>query len=181
MDESYQKYTAFLFKERRNQMFQCGEIVMYRFTVSQIKEIVHEKNHDFYLLHSLDQEYTIFKVPCENEFGHIQPLPSKKELEESLLQIPNLICYEIPRNPGSHYYQEIINTNQLSTWLTLLKTIYCNRLRAVQNHKRINQKQKQYYDFILSKLSAIYAAVLGKTAGQCETLILDAFNQYAVN
>ena len=130
-------------------MFRSGDIVLYRLDVSQIKQIKQEKDRTFYLLYSLGSEYCEFKVPCDNAGGHLQSLPSKQTLEHYLDEMADLVCFEIPRNPGFQYYQNILNSVDLRDWCALLKTLYRNRCNALENGKRFNQKQSQYYEYVL--------------------------------
>lgn len=161
-------------------MFRSGDIVLYRLDVSQIKQIKQEKDRTFYLLYSLGSEYCEFKVPCDNAGGHLQSLPSKQTLEYYLDEMADLVCFEIPRNPGFQYYQNILNSVNLRDWCALLKTLYRNRCNALEHGKRFNQKQSQYYEYVLEKLATIYSFVRHQTIDSCKALLEQTLEQIYV-
>lgn len=155
-------------------MFQVGEIVLYRLLLAQVIEIKEGSDCHLYLLTSLESENCQYEVPAKNLLGHLQPLPSPQETHAMLASLNTLPFTTIARNAVDRCCKSFLESYSLTQWLSLLKTLFADKLSAELAGRRFSESEKRYYAIVLERITVIFSAALHQERARCEQLILDA-------
>lgn len=155
-------------------MFQIGEIVLYRLILARVDEIRKENGSVRYLLSSLESSDCCYEVPIENRLGHLRALPKEEEIRTLFQQLPADPGVPITRNAVDRCCRAVLDTYELSAWLSLLKTLFIDKTTAEMAGRKFVESEKRYYGIVLNRLTTIFAAAKKQSPADSEQVLLAA-------
>ncbi len=119
-------------------MFSKGEYVVYKKEVCMIKDIKNLK----YILSPVDDRSLTITVPIDTK---MRKIISKDESIKLINSIPNIDTININDKLIENEYKKLINSGNLEDLIKVIKTTYLRNEKRVSNHKKIGEKDDNYF------------------------------------
>ena len=121
-------------------MFNINDYVVYKRNVCKVKEI---KDNLYYVLVPIDDESLLITVPKDNI--NIRGIISKEDCEKLINLIPNIEVIKTNDKLIENEYKNLLNSGKLEDLVKIIKTTYLRNLDRVSNHKKIGEKDDNYF------------------------------------
>ena len=121
-------------------MFKINDYVVYKRNVCKIKEI---KDNTYYVLVPIDDESLVITIPINNP--NIRNIISKEECEKLIDSIPNIEVIKVNDKLIENEYKNLLNSGKLEDLVKIIKTTYLRNLDRLSNHKKIGEKDDNYF------------------------------------
>lgn len=144
-------------------MYKANDYIIYKKTVCKIKEIKKKclNETDYYFLIPIDDASLTIEVPTDNRMGYLRDILSKKQADDLIHNIPNIKPLE---NLCDKYiektYKELLYTATPEDLIKIIKTTYLRNADRKKNHKKISEKDNNYFNqaekYLYNELSIVY-------------------------
>lgn len=146
-------------------MNKIGEYIVNRKQVCKIEDIITYKDKPFYLLAPIGDSSLKIKVPVDSTL--LRELITKEELEELLLEIPNIAALEDTDKMIENKYKELMKRGTHADLVKVIKTTYMRNKKREKNNKKISEKDSNYYNqaekYFYNELSVVLGLSFEKT------------------
>ena len=124
-------------------MFKIGDFVVYKRDVCKIKETKKINNLDYYILTPIDDETLKITVPQSTNL--IRNLISEEESKKIINWIPNIDIIKIDDRLIENEYKKLLNSGNLEDLIKIIKTTYLRNQNRISSHKKIGEKDDNYF------------------------------------
>lgn len=121
-------------------MFKEGDFVVYKRDVCKIKKI---KEDNYYVLVPIDDESLVITIPKNNL--NVRGIISKDESEELINSIPKIEIINVNDKMLENEYKNLLNSGKLEDLIKIIKTTYLRNENRISNHKKIGEKDDNYF------------------------------------
>ncbi|MBQ9071618.1 MAG: hypothetical protein IJY25_00465 [Bacilli bacterium] len=121
-------------------MFKINDYVVYKRNVCRIKEI---KDNIYYVLVPIDDESLIITISKDNP--NIRNIINKEECEKLINSIPSIEVIKENDKLIENEYKNLLNSGKLEDLVKIIKTTYLRNLDRISNHKKIGEKDDNYF------------------------------------
>lgn len=150
-------------------MFEKGSTVIYKTDVCKIKDIRKNSftNLDCYILEPLFDSSLTISVPVDNKNGYLRNLLTKSEVQELILEIPNIKIIQTDIKNLENEYRNLLLTGKHSDLIKIIKTTYLRNKERLENKRNIGEKDKEYFNkaekYLYNELSVILNLTFDET------------------
>lgn len=127
-------------------MFKVGDYVVYKRNVCKIKELKQINNKEYYVLEPVDDKTLLITIPTSIDSNLIRSVISKEESENLISEIPYIDIIESNNKLLENEYKELLNTGRLEDLIKIIKTTYLRNNNRLNNHKKISEKDDNYFN-----------------------------------
>ncbi len=120
--------------------------IVYKRNVCKIKEIKNINGEDYYVLTPIDDESLIITVPKNSSSNLIREIISKEETEKLIDSIPSINIIDTNEKILENEYKTLLNSGKLSDLIKIIKTTYLRNFNRINNHKKISEKDDNYFN-----------------------------------
>ncbi len=154
-------------------MRKIGEYVVYRKEVCKVLEIKKQfrEGMDYYRLVPIDDETLHIDISTDN--AYIRDLISKKEVERIINEMPNIGVIECEDKQLENEYKNLLNTNELENYVSIIKTTYLRNKEREANKKKISDKDNHYFELAEKYLYNEFSIVLNKTYEETKAYVIE--------
>lgn len=132
-------------------MYKIGDYVVYKRDVCIIKDIV----ENYYVLNLIDDNTLTIKVLFKSDL--LRNIITKEESENLIKSIPNIEIININNKLIENEYKRLLSTGNLEDLVKIIKTTYLRNENRIINHKKIGEKDDNYFKkaerFLYNELS----------------------------
>lgn len=132
-------------------MYKIGDYVVYKRDVCIIKDIV----ENYYVLNLIDDNTLTIKVLFKSNL--LRNIITKEESENLIKSIPNIEIININDKLLENEYKRLLSTGNLEDLVKIIKTTYLRNENRIINHKKIGEKDDNYFKkaerFLYNELS----------------------------
>lgn len=121
-------------------MYNINDYVVYKRNVCKIKEI---RDDVYYVLVPIDDDSLVITVPKNNP--SIRSIISKEESEKLINSIPQIEIIKVNDKLLENEYKNLLNSGKLEDLVKIIKTTYLRNLDRLSNHKKIGEKDDNYF------------------------------------
>lgn len=122
-------------------MFKVNDYVVYKRNVIKIKDII---NKNMYVLSPIDDNSLVIKIPITD--NNLRSIITKKECDELIKSIPNIDVITSDDKFLENEYKKLLNTGKLEDLVKIIKTTYLRNNKRIENHKKIGEKDENYFE-----------------------------------
>lgn len=160
-------------------MFKIGEYVVYRRDVCKIREIRehHIHNDRYYILEPMVDSSLTIEVPTDNRCGFLRPLIDRQQVEQIINEIPNIPLIECNDRMIENIYKTLLNSGKHEDYIKIIKTTYLRNKEREANHKRIGDKDYQYFQKAENYLYNEFSIVLQLSVEETKKYVLAKVKQ----
>lgn len=123
-------------------MFQEGQFVVYKRDVCKIREKKNINNIFYYVLNPIDDNSLTITVPHSKL---IRTIISKEESDKLISSISNIDIVKIHDKLIENEYKNLLNSGNLEDLVKIIKTTYLRNKARLDNHKKIGEKDDNYF------------------------------------
>lgn len=154
-------------------MFKKNQYIVYKREVCKIIEIKEKylKNIDYYVLSPINDSTLKIQVPVSNP--SIKPLITKEELEKLINEIPNIEIIKVDDKLLETEYKKHMKTETHEDLIKIIKTTYLRNKERIDNHKKIGDKDNNYFNLAEKYLYTEISIVLNKTFEETKKYIIE--------
>ena len=130
-------------------MYKKDDYVVYKRDVCKIREIKNNKlnGNDYYILVPIDDASLIIDVPTDNKMGYLRDIITKDRANELINNIPNINPIgNIEDKYLERKYKELLYNGTLEDLIRIIKTTYLRNDDRSKNHKKISEKDINYFN-----------------------------------
>lgn len=120
-------------------MYKKGDYVVYKKDVCKIKEI----DDDKYVLSPIDDDTLKITLPISNNL--LRNLINKKDCEKLIKSIPNIDIIKVPDKSLENEYKKLLSSGNLEDLVKIIKTTYLRNENRLSTHKKIGEKDDNYF------------------------------------
>lgn|SRR5574344_1511595 len=165
-------------------MYKINDYVIYKRDVCIVKDIKHDDKmkYDYYVLAPIEDKSLLIDVPTDNKLGNIRSIISSKEANELINKIPQIEpLAKIPEKMYENAYKKLLTNNDLSDLVIIIKTTYLRNENRVEEHKKVSEKDKNYFELAEKLLYDELAIALNKSYDEIKTYIINSFKDNQEN
>lgn len=151
-------------------MYKIGDYIVYKRNVCKIKNI----DKCTYSLEPLDDNSLTIKVNNSNLFRNVI---SKIEGEKLINSIPNIDAILVNEKNIEEEYKKLLNTGSLEDLIKIIKTTYLRNYNRVSAHKKIGEKDDNYFKKAEKLLYNELSIGLGMTYEETKSYIIKRVEQ----
>ena len=126
-------------------MFSVGDYVVYKRNVCKIKEIKRSCEKFYYVLSPIDDESLIIKVPKTDDNLLMRNIITKEDSEKLINSIPSIDIIKSNDKLLENEYKNLLSSGKLEDLIKIIKTTYLRNADRVANHKKIGEKDDNYF------------------------------------
>lgn len=152
-------------------MYKIGDYVVYKKDVCIIKEI----DDNYYVLNPVDDKSLTIKVFCTSNL--IRDIITKEESEKLINSIPNIEVINVSDKLLENEYKRLLTTGSLEDLVKIIKTTYLRNENRINNHKKIGEKDDNYFKKSEKLLYNELAISLGKTYEETKNYIKEKVDE----
>lgn len=146
-------------------MYKIGDYVVYKKDVCIIKDIV----NNYYVLNPIDDNSLTIKVLCTSNL--LRNIITKEESEKLINSIPYIEIININDKLIENEYKRLLATGNLEDLVKIIKTTYLRNENRINNHKKIGEKDDNYFKKSEKLLYNELSISLGKTYDETKAYI----------
>lgn len=154
-------------------MFDIGEYVVYKRNVCNIKDIKEVKDKKCYVLEPIDDKSLTISVLLENASKVLRNIISKEESEKLIESIPSIETIKINDKLIENEYKNLLNTGKLDDLIKIIKTTYLRNYDRISSHKKISEKDDNYFNKAENLLYNELSISLGKSYEDTKKYVID--------
>ena len=154
-------------------MFKIQEYVVYKRNVCIIKEIKELNNQKYYVLSPIDDKSLTISVLLDKVDNLLRKIISKEECEKLIMSIPNIEIIKVDDKLLENEYKNLLSTGKLEDLIRIIKTTYLRNKERVDNHKKIGEKDENYFNKVESLLYNELSICLGMNYSDTKKYIVD--------
>ena len=124
-------------------MFKVEDYVVYKRNVCKIVDIKDLKNIPYYVLNPIDDKTLTITVPQTNNL--IREIIKKEESLKLINSIPNIGIIDVNDKLIENEYKNLLNSGKLEDLVKIIKTTYLRNEDRLSNHKKIGEKDDNYF------------------------------------
>lgn len=147
------------------------EYIVYKRNVCKIKEIKNINGEDYYVLTPIDDESLIITIPKNSSLNLIREIISKEETEKLIDSIPSINIIETKEKVLENEYKTLLHSGNLSDLIKIIKTTYLRNSNRINNHKKISEKDENYFNKAESLLYNELSISLGLSVDETKEYI----------
>jgi len=121
-------------------VFKINDYVVYKRNVCKINNITDD---NYYILNPIDDKSLVIKVPVNNNC--IREIISKEDSEKLIDLIPQIEVIKINDKLIENEYKKLLNSGNLEDLIKIIKTTYLRNEERISNHKKIGEKDENYF------------------------------------
>lgn len=156
------------------------EYVVYKRNVCKIKEIKNIYNEQYYVLVPIDDNTLKISVP-KNRSNLFRNVISALESEELIKKIASIEIINVPDKQLEIEYNRLLNTGRLEDLVKIIKTTYLRNEDRVLNHKKIGEKDDNYFKMAERLLYNELSISLNKTVDEVKQYIFECLKKYNID
>jgi len=126
-------------------MYKVGDFVVYKRDVCKVKEIKQINDEQYYVLVPIDDDSLTINVPLDNSPKLIRVIISKKESEDLIRSIPSIPIISANDKLIENEYKKLLSSGDLKDLVKIIKTTYLRNEDRLSNHKKIGEKDDNYF------------------------------------
>jgi len=153
-------------------MFKVGEYVVYKRNVCIVKEIKDIINNKYYVLKPIDDKSLTISVLVNNKISALRKIISKEDCEKSIKSIPNIEIIKTNDKLIENEYKKLINTGKHEDLIKIIKTTYTRNNERISNHKKIGEKDENYFNRAENLLYNELSISLGKNYDDTKAYVI---------
>ena len=130
-------------------MYKINDYLVYKKDVCRLIDIRKNKltDKECYVLIPLREESLKIEVPIEYEKNTIRSVMSKEEANLLIKKIPSIEpIKDIDDKMIEKIYKELLNNGNREDLVKIIKTTYLRNDSRIKNHKKVNDKDKNYFE-----------------------------------
>lgn len=127
-------------------MFNTEDYVVYKKNVCKIKELKQIKDKEYYVLEPIDDKSLLITIPTNLNSNLIRNIISKEEAENLINEIPHIGIIESNNKQLESEYKDLLNSGKLEDLVKIIKTTYLRNNYRLNNHKKISEKDDNYFN-----------------------------------
>ena len=120
-------------------MYKVGDYVVYKKDVCKIKNV----NSENYILTPIDDETLTITLPISNKL--LRDLIDKDSCIELIRSIPNIEVIKVSDKLIENEYKKLLNSGNLEDLVKIIKTTYLRNKNRLSSHKKIGEKDDNYF------------------------------------
>ena len=124
-------------------MYKIGDFVVYKRDVCKIVNIKNEKGINYYILVPIDDDTLKITVDVNNNF--IRSIKTKEESESLIKDILNIDVINTDDKNLENEYKKLLSSGSLEDLVKIIKTTYLRNKERMDNHKKIGEKDDNYF------------------------------------
>ena len=148
------------------------EYVVYKRNVCKIKGIKNDSSDKYYELVPIDDNTLKISVP-KNRSDLFRNVISSTDSEKLIRNIPSIKIIDVPDRQLEIEYNRLLNTGKLEDLVKIIKTTYLRNEDRVLNHKKIGEKDDNYFKKAERLLYNELSISLNKTVDEVKQYICD--------
>lgn len=153
-------------------MFKVKEYVVYKRNVCIIKEIKEISDNKYYVLEPIDDKSLTISVLANNKGSTLRKIISKEACANLIKSIPNIEIIKINDKLIENEYKKLLNTEKHEDLIKIIKTTYTRNNERISNHKKIGEKDENYFNRAETLLYNELPVSLGKTYDDTKTYVI---------
>lgn len=127
-------------------MYNTNDYVVYKRNVCKVKELKQIKDKEYYVLEPIDDKSLSITVPTNLNSNLIRNIISKEEAERLVNEIPHIKIIESNNKLLENEYKELLSSGKLEDLVKIIKTTYLRNNYRLSNHKKISEKDDDYFN-----------------------------------
>lgn len=127
-------------------MYKIGNAVVYKRNVCNIENIKEINEKNYYVLEPVNDKSLKITIPVENSDEVIRNVISKHDAEELINSITNIDIIKTNDKLLENEYKELLKTGRLEDLIKIIKTTYLRNENRIENHKKISEKDDNYFN-----------------------------------
>jgi len=153
-------------------MFKVGEYVVYKRNVSKIKDIKEIGDNKYYVLEPIEDKTLTINVLYNKDNVLFRRIISSEESEKLIKSIPNIKLIQINDKTIENEYKKLLNSGKLEDLIRIIKTTYTRNFERISNHKKIGERDENYFIKAESLLYNELSISLGKSYEETKNMLL---------
>lgn len=158
-------------------MFNIGEYVVYKRNVCIIKEIKEVNNKKYYVFSPIDDKSLTISVVFDNANSLLRNIISKEESEKLIESIPRIEVIKVNDKLIESEYKKLLSTGNLEDLVKIIKTTYTRNKERINNHKKIGEKDENYFNKAETLFYNELSLSLGKSYIDTKNYIIEKVNE----
>ena len=154
-------------------MYKVGDYIVYLKEVSKIKEIKENfiKNVNYYVLEPVSDSSLKLIIPVSS--NSIRNLITIDKVNELIKEIPFIDTIDIDNKNIEFEYKKLLNTGTPENLIKIIKTTYLRNQDRLNNKKKINDKDRNYFELAEKYLYTEISIVLNKSFEDTKNYIIN--------
>ena len=154
-------------------MLKVGEYVVYKRNVCKIKHIKEINTKKYYVLEPIDDKSLTISVLYDENSTLLRKIISKEECEKLINSIPAIDIIDSNDKSIENEYKKLFSTGLLEDLIKIIKTTYVRNNDRISNHKKISEKDDNYFNKAEQLLYNELSICLNKTYEETKNYIID--------
>ena len=151
-------------------MFKVGDYVVYKRNVCTIKEL---KEGKYYVLSPIDDKSLTISILIDKANLVLRKTITKEECEKLIDSIPNIDIIKVNDKLMENEYKSLFNTGKLEDLIKIIKTAYLRNYDRILNHKKISEKDDNYFNKAETLLYNELSISLGKSYEETKKYVIE--------
>ena len=154
-------------------MYKVGDYIVYLKEVSKIKEIKENfiKDVNYYVLEPVSDSSLKLNIPVSS--NSIRNLITIDKVNELIKEIPFIDTIDIDDKNIEFEYKKLLNTGTPENLIKIIKTTYLRNQDRLNNKKKINDKDRNYFELAEKYLYTEISIVLNKSFEDTKNYIIN--------
>lgn len=124
-------------------MYKVGDYVVYKRDVCRIVELKDINNQSCYVLNPIDDE--TLKITTNISNSQIRNLINKEACEKLIELIPSIDIIKSDDKNLENEYKKLLLSGDLKDLIKIIKTTYLRNQNRLSSHKKIGEKDDNYF------------------------------------
>ena len=125
------------------------------------------------MLSPIDDKSLTISVLLDKVDNLLRKIISKEECEKLIMSIPNIEIIKVDDKLLENEYKNLLSTGKLEDLIRIIKTTYLRNKERVDNHKKIGEKDENYFNKAESLLYNELSICLGMNYSDTKKYIVD--------
>lgn len=159
-------------------IYKIGDYLVYKKDVCKVVEIKEHGYNDlnYYILRPVYDKSLKIQIPTNIKEDYVRDLITREEIDIIIDKIPDIKVINVSDKLLESEYKRLINSNDFSNLIKIIKTTYLRNQERINNKKKISDKDKHYFDMAEKYLYGEFSIVLGMTIDETREYIINKLN-----
>ena len=154
-------------------MFKVGDYVVYKRNVCKIEETKEVNNKKYYVLIPIDDKTLSISILLDKADLLLRKPITKDESEKLIESIPNIDTIKVNHKLMENECKLLFNTGKLEDLIKIIKTSYLRNYDRILNHKKISEKDDNYFNKAETLLYNELSISLGKSYEDTKKYVIE--------